>query len=470
MITYQDFLQVGENDVERAAFVRKLITEHMQSGQYKTAKIAEDYYNCRNTTAMQYQRTITTVTGKVVPDTLKATHRSTSNFFHIFTVQIANYILGNGCDWKNKDTPARLGLDFDSRLKDCETKAIIGGVAYGFWNLDHLEVFRATEFAPLVDEENGALAAGARFWQLAPGKPLRATLYEREGYTDYLFKSDMRTEPDSRMWTRIDDGIYMQPRRPYVLHVVTSVADGERILDGENYPDLPIVPLWANTMQQSELVGQREKIDAYDFILNGWENDLDNAQIYWILKGAGGMDDIDLQRFLDRLHVVGAAAPDDGQEVSPVTVDIPYDAREKLLDRLERQLYKDAMLLNPADIAGGATTATQIMAAYEPQNVKADDMIYCILDFVAGITRLAGVDDVPTFSPSMVNNTGEEIQNIVLAAPYLSREYVTRKILSLLGDKDAAEDVLRALDADDAERLDFEAEGEGVSGNGDGNA
>ena len=198
----------------------------------------------------------------------------------------------------------------------------------------------------------------------------------------------------------------------------------------------------------------RGKIDAYDMISSGFVNDLDGAQIYWIIKGAGGMDDPDLAEFLHRLRTVGAAAPADGQDVSPVELNIPYEAREKLLDRLKNQLYEDAMLMNPEDVRGGAVTATQIRAAYERQNVRADELEYCVIEFLQGILSLAGIEDEhPTFTRSTIVNQSEEIQSLVQAAPYLGQEYVTKRILTILGDGDKANEVLQQVDAESAERL-----------------
>lgn len=451
MLTYQDLLAAPDNDRARAEFVRKTISEHKQSPLYKTARIADDYDRCRNTTTMQYQKTVTDLTGRAYVDPVATVHRSTSNFFNIFTTQINQYLLGNGVTWKGQSKD-RLGADFDARLQQAGKAALCGGVAFGFFNLDHLEVFKVLEFAPLYDEENGALAAGVRWWQIDESKPMRATLYEMDGLTEYLWSND-KTLTISDNWTRIDDGVYMQPRRAYILHEQGTEADGTKIYAGENYETFPIVPLWGNPHHQSELVGMREKIDAYDFILNGWEDDLDNAQIYWILHGAGGMDDPDLLQFLDRLRTVKAAAPAEGQDVQAMEVNIPYEARERLLERLEKQLYRDAMCMNPEDIASGATTATQIRAAYERQNVKADQYEYCVLDFISGILAVAGIEDEPTFTRSAIVNTQEEIQTLILAAPYLGTEYTTRKILTMLGDGDQAEAVLRAVDAEAAERL-----------------
>ena len=452
MITYQDLLAVPEADGDRAQFARKVIQDYKASTQYDVARTADDYDRCLNTTITRYQKTLTTITGKVIPDQWSATHRSASNYFNIFTTQLTQYLLGNGAEWGEDGTDDALGRDFDTRLQQAGKAALSAGVAYGFWNLDHLEVFTALEFAPLFDEENGALSAGVRFWQIDETKPLRATLYELDGYTDFLWSKDY--EP-KEPWEKVSgsDDAYIRPKRAYVLKYRQSDAEGTEIYAGENYPTFPIVPLYGNPLKQSELVGLRQKIDAYDMILNGFENDLDNAQIYWIIKGAGGMDDIDLSQFLDRLRTVQAAAPADGQEVEAKEINIPYEARERLLDRLEKQLYKDAMVMNPQDIASGAATATQIKAAYEPQNVKADQMEYCVHDFLDGVLAVAGIEDEATFTRSIIVNTQEEVQTLIQAASFLSEDYVTRKILNFFGDGDMADDVIKEMTANAEEKF-----------------
>lgn len=446
MTTYQDLLAIPNDDKSRAEFVKKYIDDYKGTKLYQTAKLADEYDRGQNRTTVQYQKMLTDLTGRQYADRTATVHRSCSNFYDIFCTQLNQYLLANGVSWQNDP---ELGKDFDIRLQDAGKKALVAGVSFGFWNLDHMEVFSALEFAPLYDEENGALAAGVRFWQIDPDKPLRATLYEMDGYTNYLFA---QTAPGEE-WQMIADGIYTLAKRPYKVIIRESEADGAMIYNGENYPSFPIVPLWGNPHHQSDIINLQEKIDAYDFVLNGWEDDLDNAQLYWIIKGAGGMDDPDLAQFLDRLRTVKAAAPGDGQEVVPVTVNIPVEARNILLDRLEKQLYKDAMILNPNDIASGAATATQIRAAYEPQNVKTDQYEYCVIDFIQGILAVAGIEDEPTFTRSAIINTAEEVQTVVMAASYLSPEYVTTKILTLLGDGDKAEEMLKSIDANDAERL-----------------
>lgn len=445
MKTYQDLLEVGNAEDKRMEFVHEAIGEHKSSSLFAEAVIAEEYNAHLNRTINEYRKLLYTISGRAVPDNYSANWKMASRFFHIFIVQEVQHLLGNGVTWSKesaKKAESSFGQDFDNRLQELGKDALIGGVAFGFFNLDHLDVFKVTEFVPLYDEENGALKAGIRFWQVDPDKPLRATLYELDGYTDYIW---VKSEPK-----------LLKEKRAYKLKVRETPADGAEIYDGENYPTFPIVPLWGNPERQSELVGLRAQIDCYDLIKSGFANDLDDcSQIYWTIQNAGGMDDVDLAKFLERMKTVKAAVVEDtGARAEAHTVDVPYNAREVLLARLKRDLYNDAMALDPADIAAGAVTATQIKAAYEPLNSKCDEFEYCVRDFLDGLTAVAGIDkyDV-TFTRSMIVNTLEQVQVIATAANFLDRDYIVEKILTALGDGDLAEDMLKKIEKDEQERM-----------------
>ena len=172
--------------------------------------------------------------------------------------------------------------------------------------------------------------------------------------------------------------------------------------------------------------------------------------MYWAIQNAGGMDDIDLAKFVDRMKTVHAAVVEDsGAKAEAHTMDAPYASREALLSRLERDIFKDAMALDVENIASGATTATQIRAAYEPLNEKTDGFEYCVNSFILGILEIAGIDDEPSFTRSTIVNTQEEVQTVLQAATSLSEDYVTRKILTLLGDGDKAEDIIGDIEANE---------------------
>jgi SPP1 family phage portal protein len=441
MKTYQDLLAVGENENDRMDFAYQVITDHKASQLYKDAVIADQYDRQQNVTICNYQKALYNLQGKPVNDLWSANYKLASNFFKRFVTQQNQFLLGNGITWGKDETGDKLGDDFDTRVQEAGRAALVAGCAFGFWNLDKLVVFKLTEFAPLYDEENGALMAGVRFWQLDNNKPMRATLYEPDGYTDYIWEDGT--------------GSTLKEKRSYILKTRTTQVDGTEIYDGENYPSFPIVPFWGNPHHQSELLGIRSQIDAYDIVKSGFADDLDSASVYWVLHNTGGMDDADLAQFIERLHIVHAAAVDDaaGTAVDAHTVEIPHESREKLLDRIEADLYKDYMAFNPATIASGAATATQILAAYEPINSKSDEYEYCALEFIKGILTVAGIDDKPTFTRSYIVNRQEEVQVLTMTSQYLPDDYITEKLLTVFGDGDRAEEIMGEMDAEDVERI-----------------
>lgn len=442
MKTYQDLQALG-GESERQAFILTAIEEHKSSREYRTAAEAELYYKHRNPTIMRYQKLVYNQFGKAVPDIWSPNNKIASNWFFYFTTQAVQYLLGNGVTFKNAATKKRLGRDFDNRLQKLGGYAKCGGVGFGFWNYDRLSVFALTEFVPLWDEDDGALMAGIRFWQIAPDKPLRATLYELDGYTDYI----KRPREELKL---------LKPKRPYRLTVRSSIADGEEIADGRNYPSFPIVPLW-NVERQSDLVGTQNTIDAYDLIASGLVNNVEDGEfIYWILRNCSDMTDEDDARFVEHLKTTHVAHADNldgtGAEVDAHTVETPIDATERTLGVLANQLYKDFMALKVEDVSAGNVTATQIEAAYEPLNQKTDLFEYQVTDFIQGVLSLAGIDDEPSYTRSQLSNRTELITNVLTSAEYLDDEYVTKKILTLLGDADEADEVLKRRAAESAER------------------
>jgi hypothetical protein len=442
MLTYQDYLKVPDNDKDRIAFVRRVIDQHKATSLYQTALIADEYDKHQNRTIREYQKLLYDVTGRAIPDNWSANYKMASKFFNRFITQENQYLLGNGVTWQNEATGKKLGNDFDTQLQKLGQKALSGAVSFGFWNLDHVEDFSVLEYAPLYDEENGAMMAGVRFWQVDATKPLRATFYEIDGYTDMMW--GQRDNPEGQI---------LHEKRPYIQKIRVSEADGLEIYEGDNYPSFPIVPLWANPQKQSEIVGLREQIDCYDLIKSGYANNVDEGSlIYWTLNNAGGMSDIDLAEFVQKMKTLHAATTDDNVTAESHNLEAPWQSREALLTKLRNDLYEDAMALDTKTIANGAVTATQIRAAYEPLNSKVDQYEYCVREFIKGILELAGIEDEPAFTRSVIVNSQEEIQLVLQSAEYLQEDYVTKKILTLLGDGDMADKMISEMDADELDR------------------
>lgn len=462
MKTYQDLLEVVDNESQLKEFLIAAINDHKGSDQYRWAQIGEDYDKQQNTTIMQYRKLLYTMSGVAVPDNFNANYQLPSNFYNRFNVQENQYLLGNGVTFENDNTKDQLGTrkrPFDTQIQKAGKKALTHGEAFGFWNLDHIDVFSYLEFVPLYDEEDGSMKAGIRFWQINDQKPLRVTLYELDGYTEYIKHKQDR------------DLVVYQEKRPYILKYRESKADGVEIYDGENYSGFPIVPLWGNQDHICKIKSWQPKIDCYDLIESGFANDVDDASvIYWTIQNAGGMDDIDLARFIQHMKTVKAAVVEnDGASAQAHTMDVPVTARETYLTRLKNDLYEDAMALDTKAIASGNTVATAIRASYEPLNEKTDDFEYCVIEFIQGILDLAGIDDDPTFKRSMIVNMTEETNMILASAQYLDDETILKHLPFISPDE--IEGILDRKEMEEAERYEngqsTEMDGQSAEANGE---
>lgn len=416
MKTYQDLMKCGERLKDKEDFIKAAISDQEGSEAYRIAVDAEEYYAKRNVTIRKFQQYIYDVTGRRKTDFISTDHKLRTSFFNRFVTQQVQYVLSNGVTFQKNGTKEKLGKDFDVVLQEAMKRAMVCGKSFVFWNRNHAQVFNLVKteavpgFVPLYDEETGVLRAGIRFWSL--GDIDRYTLYEEDGYTEYIERK----------------GEGMQERTaktPYITTSVGTQAGGVELVTGENYPGFPIIPVYANDRKRSEIEGIRESIDCYDFIKSGMANEVDRAAgFYWTVTGADGMDDSDLQRFIERMRVVRAATLGEGQVATAHTLEIPTQAHEKLMDRLRSDLYEDFMLLDTEKALSGNLTATAIRLAYQPQDDKCGGFEYCIREFISKLLALIGIEDEPSFRWNRIANQTEETQMVLTAANYLDDQAV----------------------------------------------
>lgn len=444
MKTYQDLLNTPAGS--KGAFISAAIKEFLNSREYQEAKAGEAYYNKHNLTIESYRKTLTTLSGNKIEDLFSSNYRLKTLFFRRLVTQQVQYVLGNGLVLEDLSHKQALGRDFDFQLQKAAKRAMAGGRSFGFWNMDHLEVFGFADtesepgFCPLYDEQTAELGAGIRFWFKKVGKEtvLRATLYEPEGYTEYI-------KPAKENALKV-----LKEQTSYKLIIKKTDALGVMSVEGVNYAKLPIVPLYANDSQQSELVGMRESIDCYDFVKSGLANDIDDTSgFFWLLENTGGMDDVDLAQFIQRMKTVRAAVVegDGGARVEAKTLDVPVDARRTMLEILRRDIYEDFQALDVQTLSAAAKTTQEIQAAYQTQDNKCADFEYLILDFVQKILELAGIEDNPTLNWNRIVNQQEQTSMILAAANYLPDDLIVKHLPFLTPEE--AEQAIAANDLQD---------------------
>lgn len=432
-----------------AGFASDAVRRHMAGEMYRNAVAANDYYRQRNTTINRFVKLVYSSAGAPVDDYTASSLRVASNLFKRLNVQRCMYSLGKGVSFVNVDGDGRdatkeaLGDRFDDDVMKVGLYALMHGVSFPFWNLDHVDVFTADEFCPVWDEVSGAMVAGVRFWRLDTDHPWNATLYEEDGYTQ------MAASAAGTL-----DFAATEAKRAYKVTYEEVPADGLALaVDEENYTRLPIVPVWGSDARQSTLVGMREGIDAYDLIKSGLCNDIqDCAQVYWIVNGAGGMDDRDLDLWRARLKLTHVAQVDaeQGQAATPYVQEVPVTGRREALAQIKADIYEDFGALDVHTIAAGATN-DHIDAAYQPMDEEADEFERHMREGIMDLLALQGIEDTPVFTRNRISNIKEQVEVVAMEAEWLDEETILRKLPNVTPDEVA--EILRRKDEEAADRM-----------------
>lgn len=457
MLTYQDYLAAAD----LPEFVAKVIARHKQSEVYNMAVIADAYDRQRNTTIREFSDML----GRAAHSGVAAAQISlaiASNYFRRFNTQRCSYLLGNGVSFTRMErrrndagilvnvdvTKELLGQDYDSQLYQWAYHALIHGVAFGYWDSERLYVFPVTQFAPLPDEDTGALMAGVRFWRIDEEHPMKAELYTAEG----IFEFEGQSRGSEKL-VAAGEG-----PRAYIERTRTSAARGTVAVGAVAPKGFPVIPMYGSNLRQSTLVGLREKIDAWDLIASGLAKDLkDVAAIYWIMNNANGMDQAELNRLLDDMlthHIINVDGSGfDGsvrEAMSPYSTEVPHQGRLSFLEALEKSMYRDFGAMDVRDLTAGATN-DHIDAAYQPLDEEADQLELQVIEAVRMQLKLMDIDDTPRFDRSKAKNITELTNAVMASAQFLDAEAVLDHLPFITVDEKDA--ILQRMDAEDAGRL-----------------
>ena len=414
--TWQDW----QNATNKLEFLESVIATYKASRDFKQALEAKQYYEGNNVSVSR-KFIVRADVATSVDDRGKKTrtnrrvqvegNRLPCGFFRRAVMQENEYVLSNGVTLDDAEQKARLGASFDKALENAGEKALVQGVAWLFWNADHIEVIPAVSdaasgFVALLDEMTSTPMIGIQFWQISPYKPMYVRLFEVDGVTLYV-----RDEKQLRE---------LQPKRAYVQTVLNDSL-GKEVLAGDNYNALPVIPLYANNEKSSELTPSiKRKIDAYDNISSDFADNLDRANdVYWVLNNFGGsvQQALEIMQQINELKIVANQSDGTGGGASaePRTIEVPYNARQTALEILRKELYADFMALDMDALTGGSLTNVAIRAAMANLDLKADIYEWQCFQCVQRILRLLGIESENiNFRRQTISNDLETVQAIYL--------------------------------------------------------
>ena len=366
---------------ELSDFLIETVDAYIGSDKYKNMLDAYEVYCGRNPFAEERMSKIMLDTGRNIE--FKPAVYKKNNFFARIVDRLINRLQYNPVQFDAKE---HMGDGFDSVLKRASIFAAMHGESYIFWNHDHIEHFVAADkgrgYIPLVDERTGAHKAGVRFWRLGDddSKPMYIQLYEMDGMTEWVeIEGELKPSPEN-------------PAKTPYQRVITQSGVGIHAVQGMNYPDFPVVPLYVNHRHESELTEPvRTGINLHDAVSTSFADSfLKSHPLYWLFSGTS-MNADELLALKQNIDATGIIADSLGNAtIDAKAVSLPYEAWERLLDQLERSVFIDAQIVNLNTLISGGVTATAIRAAMDDEDAKVRGMEEQVRTFIQRLCAIAG--------------------------------------------------------------------------------
>lgn len=151
---------------------------------------------------------------------------------------------------------------------------------------------------------------------------------------------------------------------------------------------VPFIPFPNNNVCTGDLDKIKNLIDSYDKTYSGFVDDFEDIQqVVFVLTNYGGAD---LKQFLSDLKYyktiqVESAGSDDKSGVSTLTIDIPVEARDKLLDITRKAIFDMGQGIDPQQQGFDNTSGEAMKFLYSLLELKAGLME---TEFRAGLGEL----------------------------------------------------------------------------------
>ena len=205
-----------------------------------------------------------------------------------------------------------------------------------------------------------------------------------------------------------------------------------------NFGKVPFIIFRNNNRMTSDLNRYRDLIDIYDKVLSGYANDLEDIQqLIYIIENYGGEDLKEFLSDLKRYKTIKTETDVNGTSggVKTLSIDIPVDARNSLLEILEKRIYKSAQSLEQYNAESfGNASGTALKFFYRKLELKAglteiqfrkgfNELIRAILQFLKVDTKKPILQ---TWTRNMISNDLETTQIAMESKDVVSDETILK--------------------------------------------
>lgn len=260
------------------------------------------------------------------------------------------------------------------------------------------------------------------------------TIYEYWNATEVYYFRKLKTQGDKVI---VDAELETFRNVPIIdgnLNTVTGYADHATHDRGA----VPFIELKNNPYAQSDLNMYKGLVDTYDKIYNGFANDLEDVQqVILVLKNYGGEK---LKEFMHKLKenkAIGTTStgmPGSEGGVDKLTIDIPTEARTKMLEITRELIFMEGQGVDPNKEIGTNNSGEALKHMYSLLELKASmqetEFRTGLGALVRAILQFKGLENTgritQTWHRTKINNESEIADIINKLSSVTSQENITR--------------------------------------------
>lgn len=350
--------------------IKKLVSTNRKRHRemMREANVAERYYRKKNDIRKKGAR------GQDADGNpmRSADNRIPSNFYNILVNQKASYLFSDPPIFDTENESANkiirdvMGDNFSKVCKDLCVKASNCTIAWLHYWEDENGNFRYAVIDPKqvipvwTDDLEKELSAVLRIYDMYNEKGRKLNIYE---YWD--------KESCHAFYKEARDAI--GSLKPYDVFMAAGAPPGsDTYFFTHTFEEVPFIPFPNNTEGENDLNDVKELIDAYDKVYSGFLNDLEDIQeVIFVLAGYEGEDLKDFLQKLKKYKTVKVDGEDESKGgLNTLTIDIPVEAREKMLAMTRKSIFEQGMGIDPDPQNFGNSSGVALSYLYSLLELK----------------------------------------------------------------------------------------------------
>lgn len=200
------------------------------------------------------------------------------------------------------------------------------------------------------------------------------------------------------------------------------------------FGEVPFIEFPNNSFKSSVLKNTKRLIDVYDKVSSGFVNDIEDIQeVIFVLTNYGGQDLDEFLGDLKRYKAINmeSSGADDKSGVSTIAVDIPVEARNKLLELTREAIFEQGQGIDPRKQDFGNSSGVALKFVYSLLELKTG---ITETEFRSGYARLVRLickylnkpvkKITQTWTRNMITNDSETADIAMKSMGVISRETI----------------------------------------------